>query len=93
MTLKTPRQLINLKQWRASNPKSTDPTFSGRLVFDRQLLHYITQCLDAEEAPEFFVSLWVNENDGKAALGLAVPVEWISHANRSRREDFPEWMG
>jgi hypothetical protein len=92
MNKKTPRQLITLKEWHSHSPKKTDPHYSGRLLFDRHLLTYITQCLDAEESPEFFVSLWVNEDDGKAALGIAVPVEWVNHVNRASREDYPQWM-
>jgi hypothetical protein len=92
MARSTPRQIFNLKEWRSNNPKGTDPHYSGRLLFDRQLIAYLIECLNAEENPEFFVSLWVTQDEGKAALGLAVPVEWINHSNRSTREDFAQWM-
>lgn len=91
MARKPPRQVVYLKALNPQNPKPTDPHFCGRVNFDRQVFQYILDCINAEEDPELFVSLWLNEDCEKAALGLAVPAEWVSPRNRSSREDF-EWM-
>lgn len=88
----TPRQLVPLKAWAATHPKKTDPRYSGRLLFNRALVEYLMANIEAEEEPELFLSLWINEGEKHAHLGLAVPREWVHPENRSKREDFESWM-
>ena len=88
----TPRQSVTLREWKAQNPKQTAPHYSGRITFDSPILTYLSQCAEVGEAPELFISLWVNGDDGTASLGVAVPIEWVSPANRLKREEFSEWV-
>lgn len=85
------RQLVSLKSWNAKAQKPTDPHFGGRVSLKFQIARYVSECLENGDEPEFFLSLWVDEEKGTASLGLAIPYEYVSPRNRVSLEDFEQW--
>jgi hypothetical protein len=85
------RQLVHLKSWNSKLQKPTDPHYSSRVTLQLPISRYIDECLENEENPELFLSLWIDETKGIASLGLAVPYEYVSPRNRASLGDFEEW--
>ena len=85
------RQAINLKSFRAKSiKKPTDPHYTGSTTLSPHLASYIQNCVENNEDPELFISLWVHESNGSAALGIAIPTSYIPPSNRMTLEDFEE---
>ena len=85
------RQLIPMRSWNAKSQKPTDPHYSARVVLKLPIARYVSECLENDEEPEFFLSLWVDEEKGTASLGLAIPYEYVSLRNRVTLEEFDQW--
>jgi len=85
------RQLIPMKSWNAKARKQTDPHYSSRVVLRFGIARYVHECLENDEEPELFISLWVDDEKGTASLGLAVPYDYVSPKNRVKREEFEQW--
>lgn len=87
---KSSRQAIPLHSFRSKATKATSPHFTGKLILKTSLADYIHQCVESNEEPEFFVSLWVDEKKETACVGIAIPTTYVPPVQRMTLEDFEE---
>ena len=87
---KNNRQAINLTKWSAKKPKVTDPHFSTRAILKPEIANYIAEVVTAGDEPQLFLTLWVNKSSNSAALGMAIPREYVGPQHRPSLEDFFE---
>ena len=89
-TNKSHRQAIPLQSFRSKATKATSPHFTGKFLLKTTLAEYIHQCVEGNEDPEFFVSLWIDENKDTACVGICIPTTYVPPVQRMNLEEYEE---